>query len=376
MTILIAPDKFKGSLTAAQVCAAVQKGIHGASPDAKIISIPLADGGEGTAELLTRFVGGQMVSIEVLGPDLKPVQAELGFSRDGKTAFIEMAKASGLQLLRPLDRNPLNTSTYGTGQMIRYALDKGVENVVMGIGGSATNDGGAGMAAALGFEFVIPRREKIIPTGKDVGSIKQIKKEGAHPAIQRTKFNILCDVDNPLYGDAGATLVFGPQKGAAGHDIVKLEKGLRIFADVIRRDVGIEPDFPGAGAAGGLGAGAKVFLNATMSRGFEFISDFTKLEERLRTAQLVITGEGKIDIQTLSGKVVKGVAKLAADNNVPCVAIAGACDLPESSLRELGIQQVITVMDNATSQQEAMRSASNIIEKKSATFIKSWLSAI
>ena len=306
MTIVIAPDKFKGSLTAEQVCEAVRKGILSVSPVSKITSVPLADGGEGTVELLTRFAGGQMVPIEVLGPDSKPTMAELGISKDARTAFIEMAKASGLQLLTVQDRNPMNTSTYGTGQMIRYALERGVTNIIMGIGGSATNDAGAGMAAALGFEFIFDEGKAIAPLGRDLVSLRAINKAKAHPGIDKTKFIVLCDVDNPLYGLNGAAQVFGPQKGALPEQVQVLDHGLRNFETVVKKEFGTEANFPGAGAAGGLGAGAKVFLGATIMRGFEYIAHFTGLDEKIKSADIVITGEGKVDTQTLSGKVVKG----------------------------------------------------------------------
>lgn len=369
MTIVIAPDKFKGSLTAEQVCEAVRKGILSVSPVSKITSVPLADGGEGTVELLTRFAGGQMVPIEVLGPDSKPTMAELGISKDARTAFIEMAKASGLQLLTVQDRNPMNTSTYGTGQMIRYALERGVTNIIMGIGGSATNDAGAGMAAALGFEFIFDEGKAIAPLGRDLVSLRAINKAKAHPGIDKTKFIVLCDVDNPLYGLNGAAQVFGPQKGALPEQVQVLDHGLRNFETVVKKEFGTEANFPGAGAAGGLGAGAKVFLGATIMRGFEYIAHFTGLDEKIKSADIVITGEGKVDTQTLSGKVVKGVAALATKHKKKCIAFAGKSELNNQQLKEVGIDDVITLVDASTGETEAISRAASLLEKRAADYI-------
>lgn len=369
MTIVIAPDKFKGSLTADQVCEAVEKGVHKVSPASKIISVPLADGGEGTAAILTRFAGGQMITLEVTGPDLKPVRAELGISKDGKTAFIEMAKASGLQLLALRDRNPMNTSTYGTGQMIRYALEQGVENIVMGIGGSATNDAGVGMAAALGFDFISDEGDVIVPVGRDLLSLRAIKKANAHPRLAKTKFTVLCDVDNPLYGINGAAWVFAPQKGALPEQVQALNQGLQNFEKVVKKEFGVDADFPGAGAAGGLGAGAKIFLGATIMRGFEYIAHFTGLDEKINSADMVITGEGKVDTQTLSGKVVKGVAALATKHKKKCIAFAGKSDLNKQQLKAVGIDEVITLVDTSTTETEAITDAALLLEKRVADYI-------
>ncbi len=373
MTVLIAPDKFKGSLTAEQVCAAISNGIHKASASIKVIAIPLADGGEGTADLLTRFSNGVTVTTQALDPLARPIQATYGISRDRRTAFIEMAKVSGLQLLQPAERNPLDTNTFGTGQLIREALMGGATSIILGIGGSATNDAGCGMAAALGFSFSDNAGKILNPIGRNLVEIRSVKRPDLK-LIRQAKFTVLCDVDNPLHGEQGAAFVFGPQKGADAQAVRLLDNGLRNFEKVVHHDLGLQTNFPGAGAAGGMGAGAKAFLNATLSRGFEFISEFTRLEEQVRSADLIITGEGKIDAQTLSGKVVNGVALLAAKYGKPCIAIAGDCDLPETSLRHLHIEKAITIKDESIDQQQAMRSAFQIIERKSAEFIKYWLS--
>jgi glycerate kinase len=373
VTILIAPDKFKGSMTAQQVCAAIENGIHQASDSIHVISIPLADGGEGTAELLTQFSNGMTINTKALDPLGRPLVATYGMSRDNRTAFIEMAKISGLQLLKSNERGPLNTTTFGTGQLIKDALSRGVSEIILGIGGSATNDAGIGMAAALGFSFHDSEGHTLNPIGRSLVNIASIK-TGDVAMIRQAKFIVLCDVDNPLYGEHGAAFVFGAQKGASPTDVALLDDGLRNFEKVVRLDLGRQTNFPGAGAAGGMGAGTKVFLNASMSNGFDFISGFTNLEEQVRAADLVITGEGKIDSQTLSGKVVKGVSQLASQYGKRCVAFAGDCELSEKSLRELHVEKVITVLDESINLQEAMQSAPRIIETKANAFIRGWMS--
>lgn len=357
VTIVIAPDKFKGSLTAKQVCAAIEEGLRVLNSSLEIISIPLADGGEGTADLLTELSAGTMMKVKVLDPLFREIDSEYGISRDGRTAFIEMAKASGLSLVKPEDRNPLRTSSFGTGQLILDALKHGVRFVVLGVGGSATNDAGMGMAEALGFSFVSAAGERLKPVGDNLIHLDSIQTQRIHRLVRGTEYTLLCDVDNPLFGKSGAAHIFGPQKGASIQAVEGLDLGLRHFAKIAESTFNMSVNFPGAGAGGGLGAGAKVFLNATVSKGFDFISRATDLENKISKADLVITGEGRIDEQTLSGKVVYGVAKLAYIHQKKCVAFTGKCDLPESKLLELGIRKIVSLVDKNTTEREATERA-------------------
>jgi glycerate 2-kinase len=374
MIILVAPDKFKSSLTARQVCEAIKEGLLAINPALSITSIPLADGGEGTGELLTYFSSGSYVKVKALDPLFREINSGYGISSDGKTAFIEMAKISGLQLLQPEERNPLYTSTFGTGELIRHAMKHGARHIILGIGGSATNDAGIGMAEALGFSFYSSDDKKLKPTGENLQHISRVEKQNVDPLLPQTKFTVLCDVTNPLYGKNGAAHVFGPQKGADAAGIKILDKGLQNFKKITAA-LNIENDFPGAGAAGGLGSGARVFLNAELLPGFDFISAFTKLEDSVAKADLVITGEGKIDLQSLSGKVVKGVADLAKRYRKPCFAFTGKLDLSANLVADLGFQEVISISNEHTSETEAIANAFSILKMRTNA-LKPLISAV
>ena len=373
MTILIAPDKFKGSLTAQQVCKAIEAGLLSINPSLKIVSIPLADGGEGTSDLLTDFSRGSTVCVTVADPLFRKIESAYGISKDGRTAFIEMAKASGLQLLNSKERNPLNTTTFGTGQLIKHAMERGVNHIILGIGGSATNDAGIGMAEALGYSFFSATKDKLKPVGKNLVHLATIDTDHIHPLLLPTKFTVLCDVQNQLSGKGGAAFVFGPQKGASGEDVKILDRGLRKFKKIAEATFNKDVDFPGAGAAGGLGAGAKVFLDATLSRGFEFIANFTQLEALIRKSDLVLTGEGKIDHQTLSGKVVKGVAGLAAQHQKPCIAFTGKCDLPVKKIQELNLLEIISISNKETIEQDSITHAFSLLKERTITHLSDWI---
>lgn len=370
MNILIAPDKFKGSLTAKEVCEAIQSGLLQVDPHLTIVSIPMADGGEGTCELLTRYFGGRMISIEVTGPRFKKIKSEYGISKDGSTAFIEMAKASGLQLLKPEDRNPLLTTTLGTGELIKDALDNGVKKILMGIGGSATNDAGIGMAQALGFEFYDSNNNSLKPIGENLVHLNSIRLDNIHPRIKEVEFAGLCDVDNPLFGAKGAAYVYAAQKGADDNAIKLLDEGLRNFETVIQKAFKTSVDFPGAGAGGGLPGGAKAFLNISIHRGMSYIIKATGLEEKIQQADLIITGEGKIDQQTLAGKVVMEIGRLGLKHQKKVVAIAGKCELRNLEIQKIGIAEVISLMDYQISEQEAITNAYQLIQEKSKNFIR------
>lgn len=326
MKIILAPDSFKGSLTSLEVAAAMETGIKRVIPDAECIKIPMADGGEGTVRSLLDAVGGELISCTVKGPAGRRITAEYGILADNRTAVIEMAAASGLSLVGDRSRNPLKTTTFGTGELLRHALDRGVETIILGIGGSATTDAGAGMAQALGAVFRdgdgrIIRRNG---AGGMLQNIESVDLQGMHPGLRHTRILVACDVDNPLSGKNGAAHVFAPQKGADAAMVKLLDNNLKHLAGVIRRELGVDVDkVPGAGAAGGLGAGLLVFAGAELRSGIDIISKATSIEAHLRTADLVFTGEGRVDFQTAFGKTPAGIARLAGEYGVPVIAIGG-----------------------------------------------------
>jgi glycerate 2-kinase len=364
MKILLVPDKFKGSLDAANVCLAIEKALRESVGHLEINSIPMADGGEGTSNMLTHFSNGRIIKLPVLDPFFRIIEGFYGVSGDGRTAFIEMAVASGLQLLMPEERNALLGTTYGTGEMIVDALDKGVDSIILGVGGSGTNDGGIGMGEALGARFLDSAGNALKPIGQNLFSIRSIDTSHLHPRAKEVSVTAICDVSNPFYGINGAAHIFGPQKGATPTDIRFLDAGLRNFAQVAQDQMGIDLNFPGAGAGGGLGGGAKIFFNIGFCSGIEFIINFIGLEDLVRNSELVITGEGKMDEQTLSGKVVKGVADLSRKYGRPLIVIVGKNELSEAVTASLGIRKVISLMDSETTENESFERAFALIEKR------------
>ena len=364
MKILIAPDKFKGSLSAQKVSEAIKEGFLHSGKELDYKIIPMADGGEGTAAMLAEYTGGKMIQVEVKDPFFRSIQASYGISGDGKTAFVEMASASGLQLLSPGERNARRGATFGTGQLIRSALDHGVSQVVLGVGGSGTNDGGIGMGEALGARFFDLAGNQLKPVGESLIHIKSVNLENLDPRLKSVTFTAICDVDNPLTGLQGAAHVFGPQKGATSDDVEFLDKGLKNFARVVNSQLGIDINFPGAGAGGGLGGGARIFFDVRFQPGMRFISDFIHLDEAVKAADLIITGEGKIDEQTLSGKVVKGIADVCKAFNKPLVVVVGKNELSPEKLGLLGIKKVVALMDGKTSEAEAFENTYKLVEKR------------
>ncbi len=367
MKILIAPDKFKGSLEAAEVCNAAEEGIRLAFPEAVIKSIPLADGGEGTTQILTNFSNGRFVTAPVHDPLGRQIDANYGISGDGKTAFIEMAAASGLLLLKPVECNPLNTSTFGTGELIKHAIGNGAENIILGIGGSATTDGGIGMAAALGYKFYDANHLLLSPVGSAMGNICSIDVTGADPSLKKVSFVVACDVTNPLYGESGAAFVYGPQKGADAEMVMQLDNGLQNLSKIAASTFGSDiSELPGAGAAGGLGAGALWFLGAELREGVGIVMEQTGIAEHIKNADLVITGEGKVDQQTLQGKVVKGLAALCREHNTPLAVICGTLDISPDDVRAAGITFAVSVLNKPVSLDRAKAEAFDNV--RDATF--------
>jgi glycerate kinase len=365
--ILVAPDKFRGSLEASEVCQSVEEGIRLAYPDAEIISVPLADGGEGTTRILTEQSGGRFVRTRVHDPLGRSIVAQYGLSADGRTAFIEMAAASGLHLLRPEERNPLATSTYGTGELILHALDCGAQKIILGIGGSATTDAGTGMASALGYRFFDENGQIITPNGENLAGIKCIDSENRDSRLKQVEFIVACDVTNPLYGESGAAYVYGPQKGADQQMVSQLDGGLRnmavVAAETFQKDVSRHQ---GAGAAGGLGAGAIWFLDATLREGVSIVMEQTGITAYIAKADLVITGEGKVDEQTLRGKVVLGLASLCRQNKVPLAVVCGTLMITPQQSMTAGISYAVSVLNRPMNLEQAEAGAYSLV--RDATF--------
>ncbi|MGF1685886.1 glycerate kinase [Photobacterium japonica] len=364
MKIIIAPDSYKESLTAMDVAVAIEAGFRHVLPDAQYIKLPMADGGEGTVQSLVDATEGHIVAHTVTGPLGEPVEAFYGVMGDGKTAVIEMAAASGIHLVTPDQRNPLVTTTLGTGELITAVLDKGVEHIIIGIGGSATNDGGLGMAQALGFKLLDADGQPLGFGGGELARLATIDASGVDPRLAQVKLEVACDVDNPLCGPKGASHVFGPQKGATPEMVEQLDANLSHYADIIRAQLGRDvKDMPGAGAAGGLGAALLGLLNADLRPGIEIVMDAVDLASIVEDADLVITGEGRIDSQTIHGKTPIGVARTAKRFNVPVIGIAGCLSTDCHVVHDHGIDAVFSVVPRSVSLAEALRDAAENVEQ-------------
>lgn len=346
MKIVIAPDSFKENLTSLEVASELETGLRRVWPDAEYIKIPMADGGEGTVQSLVDATGGRIVKCAVTGPLGQKVLASYGLLGDGRTAVIEMAEASGLPLVPKPERDPLRTSTYGTGELVADAISRGVEEIIVGLGGSATNDGGAGFAQALGVRFIDQNGAPIAEPlgGGRLEDIHAIDTREMIPGLANVTISVACDVTNPYTGEKGASAVYGPQKGATPEMVQTLDRNLGYFAALIKRDLNKDiVEQPGAGAGGGLGGGLLAFTNATMKRGVELVVDATKLDEHMKGASLAITGEGRVDFQTAFGKTPAGVAACARRHGVPVVAIGGGLSDDANGVFQHGIDAIETV---------------------------------
>lgn len=364
MRFVIAPDSFKSSASAKEVAQAIADGLKVAFPDGEYDLIPMADGGEGTVEALVAATGGKIVHATVTGPLGEPVESSFGILGDGETAVIEMAAAAGLNLVPPEKRNPLFTTTYGVGELIKAALNEGCRRLIIGIGGSATNDGGAGMAQALGAKLLDSNGNEIGFGGIELGKLARIDISGLDKRLKESEILVACDVTNPLTGPKGASAVYGPQKGATPEAVKILDENLHHYAEVIRRDLGVDVEHvPGAGAAGGLGAGLMAFCQAKLIRGVDLIVQAVKLDERVQTADLVITGEGKLDFQTGFGKVPYGVAKVAKRYSKPVIAIVGQLGEGSENCREWGIDACFAITNKPMSEQEAMKDTLTLLRR-------------
>ena len=366
MKIVAAIDSFKGSMTSLEVSEAFEKGVKKVYKDAEFLKIPLADGGEGTVKALIDNLDGEMVNIRVKDPLMRDVDSFYGISGDGKTAVIEMAAASGLPLLDSDERDPMKASTFGTGELIKDALEKGCREFIIGIGGSATNDAGIGMLSALGYIFLDENGDELNPNGENLLKIKSFRDDKVMKEVSEAKFLIACDVDNPFYGSNGAAYVYGKQKGATEEMIKILDKGMENFSNVIRdikkSDIS---NISGAGAAGGLGGAFMAFFNSELKPGIDIITEKIELEKSIKGSDYVITGEGRIDFQTAMGKTPSGVAKLAKKYGIPVIAIGGSVDDEIGNIYECGITAAFSIIDSPMTLNEAMntKNAQRLVEK-------------
>ncbi|QFG26724.1 glycerate kinase [Actinomadura sp. WMMB 499] len=362
MRIVVAPDSFKGGLDAAAVCAAVETGVRRAAPAAEIVPVPMADGGEGTVDCFLRARGGAEIARTVTGPLGRPVEARYALSRDGRAAVVELAAASGLPLLPAGERDPMRADTTGTGELIADAVARGARDVLVCVGGSATTDGGTGLLRALGVRFTGADGADLPPGGAALAGLAAIDDSAVPAAVRETRFRVACDVVNPFVGPSGAAAVFGPQKGAAPGQVRELDAALTRLADVLRDRYGVAVhDLPGAGAAGGTCGGLVAVLGAEPARGAELVADLVGLPAALESADLVITGEGRLDAQSAGGKVVSVVAGLARRRGVPVAALAGSVAGPPAELHDLGLTAAFSLADGPRTLEELIGSAAPLL---------------
>ncbi|WP_408900661.1 glycerate kinase [Photobacterium piscicola] len=363
MKIIIAPDSYKESLTAMEVATAIEAGFRQVMPTAEYIKLPMADGGEGTVQSLVDASNGTIIEHAVTGPLGTQVNAFFGLMGDGKTAVIEMAAASGLHLVSPDLRNPMLTTSYGTGELILAALDHGVNHIIVGIGGSATNDGGIGMAQALGVQLLDSNGQALKFGGQALAQLATIDITTVDPRLANIKLEVACDVDNPLCGEKGASQVFGPQKGATPAMVAALDQHLAHYAAIIKQDLGVDiKNTAGAGAAGGMGAALLGLFNAQLRSGIEIVIDAVNLGDIVQDADLVITGEGRIDSQTIHGKTPIGVARTAKQYHKPVIGIAGCLSQDCGVVYDHGIDAVFSVVPAAMSLEQAFSNAAINVE--------------
>lgn len=364
MRIVIAPDSFKGCLNANGVALAMRRGVLRVYPESIIDMIPMADGGEGTVEAILSAVVGVKVKVKVTDPLGRPMETSYGLIDDGATAIIEMASASGLPLLSDEERNPLVTSTYGTGLLIRDALERGVNKILLGIGGSATNDGGAGLAAALGVKLIDAEGQELPPGGAALVKLVKLDMSAINPRVSKVQIEVACDVQNPLCGPEGASAVYGPQKGAKPEDIELLDAALQNFGKRLSEVAGVNLlELAGGGAAGGLGAGVVGFLGAKLRPGSQIVLEVANADEKIRKADLVLTGEGRTDFQTAYGKVPVGVAALATNYKVPVLVISGSVEGTPDFLAEQGIASCFSVSEGIATLEEAFLNVEEQLER-------------
>lgn len=368
---VVAPDSFKESMTAKEVCDAMEKGIKEADSAAEVIKVPMADGGEGTVDSLVDATQGQRVIVEVTGPLGNKISAYYGILGNGTTAVIEMAKASGLEIVEKKKRNPMITTTFGTGELIRDALDHNVKEIIIGLGGSSTNDGGSGMAQALGAKLLDQNNHQIPFGGGNLDKLDKINISNLDSRLQDVKIILASDVTNPLIGKDGASRVFGPQKGATPEMVEKLENNLQHYAKIVKRDLNKEVALvSGAGAAGGLGAGLIAFTTCEMRRGVDLAIEVTKLEEKIRDADYVFTGEGGTDFQTKFGKTPYGVAKLGKKYHKPVISLAGYLGEGIDSLYSEGFTAIFGIIPGACDLSTALKNGPSNVARTTENIVR------
>lgn len=369
--IVIAPDSFKESLTAAEVAEAIEKGWKKVLPETEVIKVPMADGGEGTTQSLIDATGGKIIKKEVTGPLGEMVEGFYGILGDNKTAVIEVAAAAGLHYVPRDKRNPSITTTKGVGELILAALDDGAKHIILGLGGSATNDGGAGMVQALGVRLLNKEGKELSLGGGALSSLEIIDISQMDKRLAKTTFEVACDVDNPLTGERGASAIFGPQKGATVEMVQELDAALTHYAQMIEKYLGKQViDKGGAGAAGGIGAGVLAFFNSQLKRGIDIVIAATNLEETVRDADLIITGEGRIDSQTIYGKTPIGVAKVAKKFDIPVIGIAGSITPDSKVVYEHGIDILFPIVQGVVTLEEALVAGAENLERTSRNVAK------
>jgi glycerate 2-kinase len=371
MNIIIAPDKFKASLTSFEACQMIAEGFKEADPSAALLLFPMADGGDGFAQVMKHYLGTNTVDCKTVDPLERKLNASYEWNAAKQVAIIEMAVASGLILLKEEERNPLKTSTYGTGLLIKDAIQNGAKKILLGLGGSATNDAGTGILSALGFQFLDSSDRTIKVCGGNLLSIKRVVPSAVVPDV---RFEIACDVQNILYGPKGAAYVYARQKGANDQVIKILDDGLKHFAGILKQHTGRDvANIPGAGAAGGIAAGLMGFFNIHLKSGVHMVIDVSGVKNRIAGADLLVTGEGKIDEQTLSGKVVSELASLASRHNVPVAAFCGTAELNQSLANKLGLQFVQTLVSPSVTKEEAISNARRVLSNKATDFFKQFI---
>lgn len=375
--IVIISDKFKGTLSSSEANTIIELAIRSVFPQCEILKLPVSDGGDGFVRTLTTALKGELKSLSVSDPLGRRIFAEYGILREDKTAIIELASASGLTLLKPKEYNPLLTSTFGTGEIIANAIREGCRKIILGIGGSATNDAGTGLLQALGFQFLDKQKNRLGLGGQILNKIKDIEISQINLPLDKITFQIACDVSNPFYGKDGAASVFALQKGADQEMVKSLDEGLRNFASIIRKTTGIEiQTIPGSGAAGGVGGTLFALLHAELKAGIELILDYLRFDEQIKAADLIITGEGKIDSQTVSGKVIKGITNRAAKQMISVIAFAGILE-KNMRLQELGLQFVYNINPPGMSLEEMMNpeiARANLFETAKKVFTETRIS--
>lgn len=370
MKIVLAPDKFKGSLTGNEFCDAVTNSIKKRMPLAEIVRLPLADGGDGTIEILADPLQGELIPMTVNDPLFRPIKASYLWIEAKQTAFIEMAEASGMKLLKPAAQNCRKTTTFGTGEMILSAIEKGAKNIILGIGGSATNDCGIGMATALGYKFLDENGQEIIPIGENLSKIQQIETKNVHQQLHSITFQIACDVTNPLHGLDGAAHIYAAQKGASKSDIELLNNGLIHIANLFQKQFNIDvQNIEGSGAAGGMGAGTTVFLNGKLTSGIQLVKELVDFDRNIKNADWIITGEGKLDEQTFSGKTIQGVLTSAKAKTIKVAVFCGKIELNEKEIHQMGIAYAAALLEVAKNQDDAMKNSKPYLEMITENFI-------